>query len=383
MKENIKELLEKYSRNACTPQELRALEAWYQQLGAGREGSTPDEQTINRIWTKLAHQTLAYDPPRPKPRRMPVFGWISAAAAVALIALTVGILLDNRRSQELSLVSADVAPGSDKAFLILVDGTKIALDEAAEGNIAEQYGLHISKQNDGTVVYSSDSSKKTAGYTSKYNTIETPRGGQYQIVLSDGTTIRLNASSSVTFPVQFSASSRAVRITGEAYFNVATRYLPGFPTDRIPFIVETDQQKIEVLGTQFNVNAYPENGMQRTTLVEGIVKVSRPGSEERVLLTPGERAQIGETIAVSKADIEQDIAWKNGDFIYKNEQLIHILQQVSRWYNVEIDCPKELEKLRFSGMISRKRPLSSIITMLQATGSIRVIRKERRLTITT
>jgi len=385
VKEHIQDLLEKYSRNACTSEELRRLEAWYHRIGEGQRGTNPNKETIERMWTTLAKQLshkgdVSTTIHKPAQRLFRQWRFTAVAAAI-LLCLGVGMFMIKQASHTSLPAVADLAPGQDKAFLTLSDGKKIALNDVSDGKVAEQEGLEIVKRDDGTVICMVKTNPAANLLSQQYNTIETPRGGQYQVVLSDGTKVWLNASSSLTFPVHFAPTMRHVRISGEAYFDVSSQYIASNTTKRAPFIVETGRQKIEVLGTQFNVNTYPENREQRTTLVEGRVKVVQTGNGEIVMLAPGESAQTGQHISVSKADIEKDIAWKNGDFIFKDERLSTILQQVSRWYNVEIDCPNELEDLAFNGMVSRQKPLSSIITMLQSTGSIQVELKERRLII--
>jgi len=379
--ENIQNLLEKYHRGDCTPDELRRLEAWYIRIGQGAHGIEPDKETVERMLARLHHLT---DSQRPTPRRrLPanLYRFAPMAAAAAILVF-LGVVLFVRQDLMPNGVTSvmDIPAGKDQAFLTLSDGKKIALNDATDGTVAEQHGIQIQKRDDGTVVYVATADTGQRNYATSYNTIETPRGGQYQVILPDGTTVWLNASSSITFPVHFPDSIRSVRMSGEAYFDVTTQYAAN-GGKHIPFTVYTNKQKVEVLGTKFNVNTYPENDMQRTTLVEGKVKVVLLENGEQATLLPGQRTEADKHIQIEQADLEMEIAWKNGDFIFKNERLPHILLQVARWYDIEVDCPPELQTLTFSGMVSRKRPLSSIITMLKSTGSLQVELKERRLTV--
>lgn len=168
-------------------------------------------------------------------------------------------------------------------------------------------------------------------------------------------------------------------MTGEVYFEIAK--IETGMGKRIPFYVETVNQKIEVLGTHFNVNAYEDEPYTTTTLLEGSVRVSSKKRNESVLLKPGQRALLSEALRVENVDISQEVAWINGDFVFKGEELVSLLRKVSRWYNVDVVCPERLEKLKFDGMVSRSQPLSTIIDMLQTTGKVKLTLNGRRLIV--
>ncbi|MNL25924.1 fec operon regulator FecR [compost metagenome] len=169
-------------------------------------------------------------------------------------------------------------------------------------------------------------------------------------------------------------------MTGEVYFEVAKVTQPN-SAKRIPFFVESHKQVVEVLGTHFNINAYPDEKAIKTTLAEGSVRVKTLNGHS-VLLQPGQQAVLEENLRVESADIRQQLAWKNGDFIFRGETLESALRQVARWYDVEVECPPQLGKLRFNGMVSRSQPLSMIIEMIQLTKQAKVTLKERRLIVT-
>lgn len=314
--------------------------------------------------------------------RKPIFRlptWVKAAAAVLILTGTALLLYNyasHRKSSELAL-NEDIPPGGEKALLTLADGSVVSLSDQPSGNLALQDGLKVEKTKEGEIVYTL--AKKATETSTAVNAIATPRGGQYQVTLPDGTKAWLNAASSLRYPLRF-GKERKVKMTGEVYFEVA-KVVEKSTGKRIPFWVETDRQQVQVLGTHFNVNAYKDEPNVKTTLLEGSVKVTAHNGQS-AHLKPGELAVLSATLVVQKADVDQELAWKNGDFIFKAETLESALRQISRWYNVAIECPERLGKLRFNGMISRKQPLSTIIEMIQLTKMAKVTVKERRLIVT-
>lgn len=307
--------------------------------------------------------------------------WLKAAAAVLIVTCT-GLLFYNytyrTKGGELTQHGEDILPGSDKAMLTLADGSVISLSDTHKSKLPLQDGLEIQRTREGEIVYASHHRNSPASYAS--NTIATPKGGQYQVTLPDGTRAWLNAASSLSYPLRFGKEGRKVKMTGEIYFEVA-RVINSGTGKRVPFLVETGKQQVQVLGTHFNVKAYGDEPDIRTTLLEGSVKIVSPDGQS-ALLHPGQLAVLTGQIAVKAADIDQELAWKNGDFIFKGETLESALRQVARWYNVEVDCPEHLGRLRFNGMVSRKQPLSMIVDMIQLTKLARVTIKGRRLIVT-
>jgi transmembrane sensor len=272
----------------------------------------------------------------------------------------------------------DILPGGEKASLTLADGSVISLSDQEKGVLSTQGELQVEKTKEGEIVYHREKDKALAA--DAMNTIATPKGGQFQVTLPDGTKVWLNAASSLSYPLRFSKQERRVKMTGEIYFEVAKAIQPT-SGKRIPFFVETDKQEVQVLGTHFNVNAYRDEAAVKTTLLEGSVRVLGKNGHS-VLLKPGQQATLDENIQVTTADLELQLAWKNGDFIFRAESLKTALRQVARWYDVEIECPEHLGKLRFNGMISRKQPLSVIIEMIQLTKQAKVSIKGRRFIVT-
>ncbi len=253
----------------------------------------------------------------------------------------------------------DVLPGGDKAVLTLADGTRITLDDAEKGFITSQGSTKIAKQDNGQLTYTAG---KDSPDGSLYNTISTPRGGQYRIVLPDGSKVWLNALSSIKFPAKFTGAGRNVVVTGEVYLEVARNLSQ-------PFIVTTNKATIEVLGTSFDVNAYEDEERLRTTLISGAVRVSA-GSTAPAVLKPGQQAELTPDahLTVHAADIDQTIAWKNGTFQFNQTSLQDAMRQLSRWYDVDVIYAVGTPDIKFSGDMKRDLNLSQVLEALSEMG---------------
>jgi len=258
----------------------------------------------------------------------------------------------------------DIAPGSNKAILILANGSRIILDSATNGLIANQSGAKILKFN-GQLTVSPEKGMKEKLFDSShlaYNIISTPRGGQYQLILPDGSKVWLNSASSLKFPSAFYGKERRVELTGEGYFEVAKNA-------NMPFSVTVNQMKIAVLGTHFNIMAYDDEKTMNTTLLEGSVTVSDAGMEKKLL--PGQQAIVNiatQKVSVGQADISKAIAWKNGLFEFDNTDLSTIMRQLARWYDIEVVYDVTPEKTALGGSISRNLSLKDVLNMLEANG---------------
>ncbi len=257
----------------------------------------------------------------------------------------------------------DVAPGMTGAILKLDDGSSIVLDNATDGKLATQGNMQVVK-NGGSLNYIQDGVQNDQPIS--YNTIETPRGRQYQLLLEDGTKVWLNAASSIRFPVAFKGSERRVEITGEAYFEVAKNI-------EKPFRVAANGITVEVLGTHFNINSYADEATVNTTLLEGSVKVSKRDNQK--ILTPGQQAQIngrGDVKTERNVNISEVMAWKDNQFSFENTDIKKLMRQLSRWYDVEVVFKNETaEPVTFIGDISRTVNLSTVLKMLEQTGEVR------------
>lgn len=255
---------------------------------------------------------------------------------------------------------ADIPPGGNKAILTLGDGSNITLDSAGNGLLANQSGTSVTQSGKGQLVYKSGQNAESAPV---FNTVSTPKGGQFHIVLPDGTGVWLNAASSLRFPTAFTGKQRNVEITGEVYFEVAHNR-------QMPFVVKNGATEITVLGTHFNVMAYDDEKIMRTTLLEGAVKVTRGGRE--ALLAPGQQARIstatGSVRVVNDVDTEKELSWKNGYFQFEDESLESIMRQVSRWYDVEVRYEGNSRGENFTGRLPRNSNVSGVMKILSLSG---------------
>ncbi|WP_316828266.1 FecR family protein [Pedobacter miscanthi] len=301
--------------------------------------------------------------------------WLKwSIAASVLVLLSVGLLFyiaQNNKTANPKL--ADVAPGGNKATLILANGKKIDLSGAVNGAIADETGIKVIKTAEGKIIY--DLSNTTAAANEQYNTIETPMGGQYQVNLSDGTKVWLNAASSLRYPTHFSGKERKVELTGEGYFEVAHQ-------KNMPFKVASAGQTVEVLGTHFNIMAYHDEPNVKTTLLQGSVKLYT--GNQNTLLKPGEQAlRTGNHIRISdEVDMEDVVAWKDGYFKF-NESLEGIMSKISRWYGVEVVYETKTDpNLTYSGKISRGRNISAILKIIEFNGDVHFRIEGRKVFVT-
>lgn len=285
------------------------------------------------------------------------------AAAIVLITLST-VYFSIRQSQDRPVVytsyKGELKPGGNKATLTLADGTKLCLSDAANGQLAEQQNVRIRKTSDGRLVYEiKEDINKNAEI--QYNMISTPAGGQYQVILPDGTHVWMNAASSLKYPTSFAAlKERRVELTGEAYFEVSKI---NRTTGRLPFIVTSSGQEVEVLGTHFNINTYKEEKAAVTTLLEGSVRVRRPAVFEEII-SPGEQAVVNESIKISKVDTTTAVAWKNGIFKFDDANIHTVMNQLSRWYDVDVEYRGKIPANKFNGEIYRNMDASKAFRIL-------------------
>jgi transmembrane sensor len=384
------ELLDKYLEGNCTAEEIDLVESWYLKETDNPEAfqSEPNYGELGKsIWKDIQQENN-------KTRKlMPYYKWAAAAAVFVILGTGLYYLINTGASAvnaTAHFAKNDITPGGNKAFLTLSDGRRIALDDARNGKIAEQAGITISKTASGQLVYSvSDQSAQQASPMAGFNTIETPRGGQYQVNLPDGTKVWLNAGSSLRYPAQFAVSKREVELKGEAYFEVAKGMIKGNERGkRLPFVVKTDAQEVEVLGTHFNINSYKEEGNTQTTLLEGSVAVHPLAFNGTALPTkiikPGEQSVLnGASIQVATVDTEKALAWKEGFFMFEDEGLQSIMHQVARWYDVDVEFKDSSLKTKgFSGTVSRFTNVSQVLKKIELTGSVHFKIEGRRIVVT-
>jgi transmembrane sensor len=372
-KEQIQLLVEKYIDGSATPHEREELLKWYRaannrhiKLIAYNESE--DEVRLRMLANITRHTTINSKPAKH------LWRWIAAAASILLF-ISAGayfILHKNQPSQMagVHVQTPDVMPGGNKAVLTLANGNKISLSDAKNGSIASQGHIIISKTADGKLVYQPGRASVNtldAGNIS-YNTISTPRGGHYNLVMADGTVAVLDAASSIKYPVAFTGRERTVEITGQVYFEVVHN-------DAKPFSVKIKGETIEDLGTHFNINAYDDEPLIKTTLLEGSIQVSlNKGAKTKdgVKLNPGQQAvtsPLNNSIIVKDVDTDEAVAWKNGYFQFTNESLESIMRKISRWYDVSVEYRNNSLKSKvFNGTISKYRNISQVLKVLEFAG---------------
>ncbi|AEW03358.1 hypothetical protein A4D02_04890 [Niastella koreensis] len=330
-------------------------------------------------------------------RRMPY--WRIAAAAVVLLMVTAAGLVwmnYNSKTQVAVKIKNDVAPGGNKAVLTLADGSTIVLDNEKNGVVAQEGNAKVVKLKNGQLVYAkADAGSVDANAPVTYNTLSTPKGGQYNIELPDGSKVWLNAASSITYPTAFDAKERKVQVTGEAYFEVA-KLVTVKDGKRVPFLVDIknkttgkDLGQVQVLGTHFNINAYDDEDVVKTTLLEGSVKFSAigPGSagSKSAILKPGEQVSASHSSQLSQpipVQTDEVMAWKNGVFHFENADIKTVMRQVSRWYDVEVVYKRSLDNddpLFFE--VTRNTNLSDVLRVLNLAGGARYTIQDKKIIV--
>ncbi|WP_186758115.1 FecR family protein [Echinicola salinicaeni] len=273
-------------------------------------------------------------------------------------------------SEETRDVMSDVDPGKDKAILVLPNGDEIDLEELEEGNERNVAGMEVIRRKDFVAISLAKEPSLEVGKTSK---IIVPNGGKYSVELQDGTKVWLNSASTLSFPTEFRNDRREVALDGEAYFDVAHN-------PRSPFTVDANGTKVKVLGTHFNIKAYKNEAMVKTTLLEGKVAVSHNGQNK--ILIPGDQAVSGNQLMVSRVSTKEVIAWKEGYFLFQSTRLDEILRQLERWYNIKVDTKGKIPVRHFNASINMDTKLSKVIEILELSGGIDFEFKNGKLYVT-
>lgn len=368
-KPDIKDLLDRYKSGNCTEEERSLVESWYLNW---------DTSSFDLSDQEFLEDLAMIKKELPGNRKLTGIFYRIAAAAVILLTMAAAFYFFNNptlsdKDKAKLANSGKILPGSNKATLTLADGSTVVLDDTTQLDGINQFGVKVSKSAEGKLVYLSDKSAKAAD---AYNTVTTPKGGQYEITLPDGTKVWLNAASKLRFPVSFSATERNVELTGEAYFEV-------YKDKKKPFIVKAEQQEITVLGTHFNVNAYGDEAFTKTTLLEGSVMVSKGSSQ--TLLVPGQQAisNTGSSIINVRKDVDlnESIAWKNGLFMFEQEDIFSIMNNISRWYDIAIEYRGDLKGKKYSGYISKFEDVTEVLKTMQLTGTIQFKVEGRRIIV--
>ncbi|MFD2871917.1 FecR family protein [Mucilaginibacter ximonensis] len=348
--EQLQALLRKQKNGTLTEVEQAILDTWYLKLSQTETTmvDTPDmERRLDAVWNNLQPRDRA------KIVRMNIRR-IAAAAILLIIAGAMFFKLRHHPEPVQALANHDFLPGTNKATLTLANGQKIVLSKNNKGQIAVQGQTSIQMQN-GTVTYAGDNDQIVAT-----NTLTTQRKEEFPLVLADGTEVMLDATSSITYPVAFNGKERRVKITGQAYFKVVHN-------DKQPFVVEVKGQTIRDIGTEFNINAYDDEPVVKTTLVEGSISVDY--NQNLKTLKPGQEADLANNSLVVKAgDIEGATAWKHDNFHFTGNDVKTIMRQFSRWYDVDVTYEGEIPDHEFGGDISRNVPASKVFKHLAHYG---------------
>jgi transmembrane sensor len=364
-KNHKKELIRRYRDNKASSEEL---EVFFHLMSQGELNEELEEVMNEETLTEVHSQ-----------RVLPLYkrSWFRVAAAVLLFAASAVTYIVYSKTKEPQVIAEskpvvqDIAPGGDKAILQLADGSTIVLENAANDSIVKQGNANVLKK-DGLLAYNAVHGNSTEIL---FNTVTTPIGGQYQLILADGSKVWLNAASSIRFPTVFAGKQRKVEVTGEAYFEVAKNA-------SMPFIVVVDgKSEVEVLGTHFNINSYADEATINTTLLEGSVNVK--GNGESKIITPGQQAQvnaIGQITLNKQPDIEQVMAWKNGLFNFKGESIETVMRQLARWYDFSVQYQEPVTE-KFYVKLNRNTNISNIFKILETTGGVHFKIEGKKITV--
>lgn len=379
---SLEYLLQRYADKTCTPEEKAQLMQLLQQPDNDEALQQQIDKLISERDTRYAmpddaaeailHSILQTGKAPVIPindnRKRSISRWqsIAVAASIALLLSAGGWFWLTRTPSADTVQTAmepakagDILPGGNKALLTLDDGSTIVLDSTSNGIVAQQGGATILKRDNGQLAYDvlPEKQEKTL-----YNTLSTPRGGQYQLVLPDGSKVWLNSASTIRYPTNFTGKERKIELSGEAYFEVVKNA-------SMPFKVNVNgKTEVEVLGTHFNVNSYNDEPSINTTLLEGSVRVTGLITNDTRLIAPGEQAQLkanGQIYVNKTANIDQVMAWKNGIFNFDDADLPTVLRQLSRWYDIDIVYEGPVPQREFGGKMQRDLNLSQILRILE------------------
>lgn len=394
----LKELLERYTTNAFNTSELEELLNYFNSSDGLNELDEEVQELFEQFQVdekidvdseKLFQNLIANPDFYEKHRRTKVWKWVISTAAVVVLAIGAFLYSSQLKTEDSSAGSQIVLKqikGSSNteqkyAVLKLADGREINLDDSDAGLLVSDVNFQIMLK--GTQLqYITDEEVNKSGKIAM-NSISIPKGKQYQVCLPDGSKIWLNAMTTITYPVQFASGSREVLIEGEAYFEVKH-------AENWPFIVQANDQMVEVLGTHFNISAYDDDEETKTSLVEGSVRVSLPNSLNTsdintTVLTPGHQSVIaknGKSIKVEEVDTEEVVSWRNNLFVFSNEPIRDVMRKVSRWYDVQIVVDDAVGRERIGGTIPRFENIEEVMGALKATSLLDYRMKGGKVIIT-
>ncbi len=384
-KQQFQRLIDKYLKGQANADEEQLLMELFESFQTDEEW---DEQALgvkqqleDKMLARL-QQAVGKTNEEDQPKVFKLFALRNIAAAMIVLAVvSSGVYYcllqpkaDNTLANNKHAVKHDADPGKNKAILTLDNGEQVVLDSARVGTIAKKGNISVKKAADGQLVYTVDGDKNASvNEQITYNTISTPRGGQYQVILPDGTKVWLNAASSLKFPTAFAGNQRNVELTGEAYFEVTKN-----PAK--PFKVNVNNLDVKVLGTHFNIMAYGDEDAIKTTLLEGSVQLTSGNTSN--LLKPDQQGIFkGNTIRVVDVDAEKAVAWKNGYFEFSRASIHDIMRQLSRWYDIDVIYQGKITDDEFVGKIERNVKLSQALRILQLS-RIHFKIEDKKITVT-
>jgi transmembrane sensor len=376
-KQRIKYLLDRYLKGSLSPKEQEEwtdifhdsdLRIWLDELIDSVYDQLTEEELVgltpDRADKMFASMTKVGESPHVKGTIKTLLRRLAVAASIMLcLSAAAYIMLHSTNKPQNKIANnkrKGIKPGTYGAILTLANGHRITLEQKKVGLISQQNGIRATKAGDSSLVYQAGQGTTTIAD----NTLETPRGRQYLVVLPDGTKVWLNAGSSITYPIAFTGKVRSVKLTGEAYFAVVHNA-------RRPFFVDANGQTVQDVGTEFNVNAYRDEPTVITTLVKGSVKVIHGQNSQ--ILSPGQQSMLDRAngqMQVQKADLEQALAWKNGNFVFEHDSIASIMRKVSRWYDVDVVYPNGIPNVELGGTISRFSSVADLLDVLQSTGAV-------------
>lgn len=362
-REYFQELARKWQTGTITEAEKLEFDQWYNSFDDTQlhcEADETPEQLQERLFQAIGEKVNLRHTIRPEKNTGWKFG-LAASLLLAILSCSYFFLAEKTsRTPGVVQTRLQEPPGPNKATLTLADGSILNLTDARGGTVAREGETSIRKTGHNELIYRAP---KTGSTDKRLNTIATPRGGTFTVILPDGSRVWLHAASSLTFPASFTGKERRVTMTGEAYFEVAKDAAK-------PFVVQASNSLIEVTGTRFNIMAYPEEGELKTTLVEGGVKFSNKAVN--AVLKPGQQAVWSETekFRIAQVNTEQVLAWKNGYFIFIDEPLESVMRQIERWYDAEVIFHGDAAGLAFGGVISKSKSLASVLHIMELTGNV-------------
>jgi transmembrane sensor len=371
-------LYEKYMSGNSSAEEEKLLHQFqdnFQML----TGDDPHAGTSGSVYGDVIFERIS-ESIRKSKRRTTILHTTLKYAAVLILLTGIGYLSINYYQSAAPLTpvvktapiqSLPIEPGRATATLTLSDGSTVNLDTLKKGLIASAADLHIRKSAEGSIVYSA----KGSTTTNSFNTIQVPAGGTYKVILPDGTSVWLNSASSLTYPTNFQGKSRAVQLKGEAYFEVAKNAAK-------PFMVTVNDMTVTVLGTHFNVNAYQNKSDMKTTLLEGSVRLTHLAKD--LVLRPGEQGTVSQKRAamqVSKVNTNKVMSWKNGYFMFQDDSIEDIMEQIGMWYDVDVEYRGDMRNKLFGGIYSRNKDINELLKGLELTGLVHFKIEGRRIIV--